>query len=431
MKVMFLNWCNIRSFKVKAFVLICLFCVFSISSFAQDRKKLENEKAKIEKEINAINAILKETKNTKKMSASELYILKRKIASRQKLIDNISRQMGILNGEIKTTQKSITELRDEIEVLKKDYAKMLRYAQKNRTSTDKMIFIFSSKDYRQAYQRYVFFKQYGDMQKNMMQSIMDKSNELEKKTDELSLKKENQESLLQQEQKNKTSLTQEQVVKEKTIKQLSNKEKQLTKQINDKQAKRRKLQNQINAAIAAEVRKQTNIASKKKATQHPTATTHDEAKPSKKTEYVMSATPEEVKLSNSFSANKGRLPWPTDQGVVTSNFGRHPHPEMKGIMIENNGIDIRTPRGAAIRAVFEGVVSKVFTGPNGQQIVIIRHGEYLTVYTNLSSVSVSNGTKVSTKQKIGTVYTNSDNVSEINFQVWKGNSKQNPSSWIK
>ncbi len=430
MKVMFLNWCNIRSFKVKAFVLIYLFCTFSISSFAQDRKKLENEKAKIEKEINAINAILNETKNTKKMSASELYILKRKIASRQKLIDNISRQMGILNGEIKTTQKSITELRDEIEVLKKDYAQMLRYAQKNRTSTDKMIFIFSSKDYRQAYQRYVFFKQYGDMQKNMMQSIMDKSNELEKKTDELSLKKDNQESLLQQEQKNKTSLTQEQVVKEKTIKQLSKKEKQLTKQINDKQAKRRQLQNQINAAIAAEVRRQTNIAAKKRANK-PVTNTTDATKPAQKTEYVMSATPEEVQLSNSFSANKGKLPWPAEQGVITSSFGRHPHPEMKGIMIENNGIDIRTPRGAAIRAVFEGVVSKVFTGPNGQQIVIIRHGEYLTVYTNLASVSVSNGAKVSTKQKIGTVYTNSDNVSEINFQVWKGNNKQNPSSWIK
>lgn len=430
---MVLNSCNNKRFKGKTFILICLFCLLGVSSYAQDRKKLENEKAKIEKEINAINAILKETKNTKKLSASELYILKKKIASRQILIDNISRQMGILNGEIITTQKSITELRDEIEVLKKDYAKMLRYAQKNRTSTDKMIFIFSAKDYRQAYQRYVFFKQYGDMQKNMMKSIMTKSNELEKKTDELSLKKQNQESLLQQEQKNKTSLTQEQVVKEKAIKQLSSKEKQLTKQINDKQAKRRLLQNQINSAIAAEVRKQTNIASKSNAKK--TTTTNnakkEEVKTAKKAEYVMSATPAEVQLSNNFASNKGKLPWPTDQGVVTSSFGRHPHPEMKGIMIENNGIDIRTPKGAAIRTVFEGVVSKVFTGPNGQQIIIIRHGEYLTVYTNLSSVNVSNGMKVSTKQKIGTVYTNSDNVSEINFQVWKGNNKLNPSAWIR
>jgi len=390
---------------------------------------LEDEKAKIEREINAINAILKETKNTKRMSASELSILKKKIDSRQKLINNISKQMNILNGEITNTQKSIIELNNEIEVLKKEYAKMLRYAQKNRTATDKILFIFSSKDYRQAYQRFVFFRQYGDMQKNMMYNIQNKFDELEKKTSELTIKKKNQENLLQQEEKNKKVLTSEQAVKQKNIRQLTKKEKQLAKQIKEKQQRRKKLQNQINQAIAAEVRKQTNIASKKNA--NKSSTSEPKAQKSKKQEYVMSATPEEVQLSNSFSANRGKLPWPTEQGVVTSSFGTHPHPDIKGIMIENNGIDIRTPKGASIRAVFEGVVSKVFTGPNGQQIIIIRHGEYLSVYTNLSSVNVSNGSKVSTKQKLGTVYTNGENVSEFNFQVWKGNNKQNPSSWIR
>ncbi|MDD2488213.1 MAG: peptidoglycan DD-metalloendopeptidase family protein [Bacteroidales bacterium] len=390
---------------------------------------MEDEKAKIEREINAINAILKETKNTKRMSASELSILKKKIDSRQKLINNISKQMNILNGEITNTQKSIIELNNEIEVLKKEYAKMLRYAQKNRTATDKILFIFSSKDYRQAYQRFVFFRQYGDMQKNMMYNIQNKFDELEKKTSELTIKKKNQENLLQQEEKNKKVLTSEQAVKQKNIRQLTKKEKQLAKQIKEKQQRRKKLQNQINQAIAAEVRKQTNIASKKNA--NKSSTSEPKAQKSKKQEYVMSATPEEVQLSNSFSANRGKLPWPTEQGVVTSSFGTHPHPDIKGIMIENNGIDIRTPKGASIRAVFEGVVSKVFTGPNGQQIIIIRHGEYLSVYTNLSSVNVSNGSKVSTKQKLGTVYTNGENVSEFNFQVWKGNNKQNPSSWIR
>lgn len=426
---MFYNKFIYKFFYLRALVFICLFFFFSTSAFSQDRKKLEDEKAKIEREINAINAILKETKNTKRMSASELSILKKKIDSRQKLINNISNQMNILNGEITNTQKSIIELNNEIEVLKKEYAKMLRYAQKNRTATDKILFIFSSKDYRQAYQRFVFFRQYGDMQKNMMYNIQNKFDELQKKTSELTIKKKNQESLLQQEQQNKKVLTSEQAVKQKNISQLTKKEKQLAKQINEKQERRKKLQNQINQAIAAEVRKQTNIASKKNAN-NPAASEPTTQK-TKKQEYVMSATPEEVQLSNSFSANRGKLPWPTEQGVVTSSFGTHPHPDIKGIMIENNGIDIRTPKGASIRAVFEGVVSKVFTGPNGQQIIIIRHGEYLTVYTNLSSVNVSNGSKVSTKQKLGTVYTNGENVSEFNFQVWKGNNKQNPSSWIR
>ncbi len=405
--------------------------IISLSSHSQDRNKLENEKAKIEREINAINAILKETKNTKRMSASELSILKRKIASRQKLIDNISQQMNMLNGEIRNTQKSIIEINREIDILKKDYAKMLRYAQLNRTSTDKLLFIFSSKNYRQAYQRYVFFRQYGDMQKNMIRNIKTKSDELEKKTNELSIKKKNQESLLLQEEKNKKSLTQEQQVKQRNINQLSKKEKQLSQQIKQKQAQRKKLQNQIDAAIAAEVKRQAAIAAKKQ----KEASGKDADKPKessgKKTNYVMSATPEEVKLSNSFSANRGRLPWPVEQGVITSSFGTHPHPDIKGIMIENNGIDIRAPKGSVIRAVFDGVVSKIFRGPTGQQNVIIRHGEYLTVYTNLSSVSVSVGSKVSTKQTLGTIYTNSDNVTEFNFQVWKGSSKQNPAAWIK
>ncbi|MDD2529608.1 MAG: peptidoglycan DD-metalloendopeptidase family protein [Bacteroidales bacterium] len=416
---------------LKTLILICFMLIISLPSQSQDRKKLEDQKAKIEREINAINAILKETKNTKRMSASELSILKRKIASRQKLIDNISKQMNMINGEILNTQKSIVEINNEISVLKKDYAKMLRYAQYNRTSTDKLLFIFSSKNYRQAYQRYVFFRQYGDMQKNMISNIKAKSDELEKKTNELSLKKKNQESLLQQEEKNKKSLTQEQQVKQRNINKLSKKEKQLTQQIRQKQAQRKKLQNQINAAIAAEVKRQAAIAAKKQKEALGKDADKPKATPGKKTEYVMSATPEEVKLSNSFASNRGRLPWPVEQGVVTSQFGTHPHPDIKGIMIENNGIDIQTPRASAIRAVFDGVVSRIFRGPTGQQNIIIRHGEYLTVYTNLSSVSVSVGSKVSTKQTLGIIYTNSDNVSEFNFQVWKGNSKQNPSAWIK
>lgn len=424
---MFYNKFRYNSFYLRGFVFSLFFLIFSFSSSAQDRKKLEDEKAKIEREINAINAILKETKNTKRMSASELSILKKKINSRQNLINNISKQMNILNGEINNTKNSINDLRTEIEILKKEYAKMLRYAQKNSKATDKILFIFSSKDYRQAYQRYVFFRQYGDMQKNMMHNIERKYDELEKKTSELTIKKSNQENLLQQEEKNKKVLTTEQVVKQRNINQLSKKEKQLARQIKEKQARRKKLQNQIDQAIAEEVRRQTSIAKKNADKSSDKSLTEG----SKKQGYVMSATPEEVQLSNSFSANKGKLPWPTEQGVITSSFGTHPHPDIRGIMIDNNGIDIRTPKGAEIRAIFDGVVSKIFKGPNGQSIVIIRHGEYLTVYTNLSSLNISNGSKVSTKQKLGTVYTNTDNVSEFNFQVWEGNSKQNPSSWIR
>jgi len=404
------------------FIIIYLCFAFSLNLNAQDRKKLEAEKAKIEREIAKINSILNETKKTKRLSASQLNILRKKIRDREKLIANISKQTQALNGEIQNTQKSIFQLNEEINFLKKEYIQMLRMAQKNKTSANRLLFIFSAKDYSQAYQRYVFFKQYGQLQKQKMFEIQQKTNELEKKTNELVVKKVNQESLLSQQEKQKSELTKEQKEKQSTINSLQKKERQLAKQIKEKQARRKKLQNQINAAIQAEVKRQAQIAAKSK--------TKDESKTSSK-EYVMSATPEEIQLSKDFTSNKGRLPWPTEHGIITSNYGTHPHPDIKGVMIENLGVDIRTKRGSSVRAVFDGEVVRVFTGPNGQKVIILRHGEYMTVYTNLSNVFVSAGNKVKTKQSIGTIHTNTEDVTEINFQVWKGNNRQNPSTWIK
>lgn len=404
------------------FIIIYLCFAFSLNLNAQDRKKLEAEKAKIEREIAKINSILNETKKTKRLSASQLNILRKKIRDREKLIANISKQTQALNGEIQNTQKSIFQLNEEINFLKKEYIQMLRMAQKNKTSANRLLFIFSAKDYSQAYQRYVFFKQYGQLQKQKMFEIQQKTNELEKKTNELVVKKVNQESLLSQQEKQKSELTKEQRIKQSTINSLQKKERQLAKQIKEKQARRKKLQNQINAAIQAEVKRQAQIAAKSK--------TKDESKTSSK-EYVMSATPEEIQLSKDFTSNKGRLPWPTEHGIITSNYGTHPHPDIKGVMIENLGVDIRTKKGSSVRAVFDGEVVRVFTGPNGQKVIILRHGEYMTVYTNLSNVFVSSGNKVKTKQSIGTIHTNTEDVTEINFQVWKGNNRQNPSTWIK
>lgn len=404
------------------FIIIYLCFAFSLNLNAQDRKKLEAEKAKIEREIAKINSILNETKKTKRLSASQLNILRKKIRDREKLIANISKQTQALNGEIQNTQKSIFQLNEEINFLKKEYIQMLRMAQKNKTSANRLLFIFSAKDYSQAYQRYVFFKQYGQLQKQKMFEIQQKTNELEKKANELVVKKVNQESLLSQQEKQKSELTKEQKEKQSTINSLQKKERQLANQIKEKQARRKKLQNQINAAIQAEVKRQAQIAAKSK--------TKDESKTSSK-EYVMSATPEEIQLSKDFTSNKGRLPWPTEHGIITSNYGTHPHPDIKGVMIENLGVDIRTKRGSSVRAVFDGEVVRVFTGPNGQKVIILRHGEYMTVYTNLSNVFVSSGNKVKTKQSIGTIHTNTEDVTEINFQVWKGNNRQNPSTWIK
>ncbi len=426
--------------KAKKYIIILILSMiaFPFNLYSQDRNKLEKEKIKLEKEIASMNKILNETKKTKKMSTSELRVLEKKIAQRKKLIKNINSQMGMLNNEIKSTQQSIGELCKEITVLRESYAQMLRYAQKNKTNTDKLLFIFSSKDYKEAYQRYIFFRQFGDLQKEKLAQIQSKTNELSKRTNELELKRTNQEKLLQQELKNSKELNKEKTEKQKTVNQLQKKEKQLAKNLKDKQKQVKKLQQQIDNAIAAEVKKQKELAAKKKQQMATNTTTNKKEaeankaaiETAKKKNYTIATTPEEVALSSSFEANKGKLPWPTSQGVIVSQYGVHKHPEVKGAVIENKGIDIRTTKGSTVRSIFKGEVSRVAKGPTGLLVVIIRHGEYMSVYANLKSVSVKNGQKVDTKQTIGTVSTNEDGVSEYKFQIFKGTHHLNPSIWL-
>lgn len=430
---------NIQQVKRFIIILILSIIVLPFNLYSQDRNKLEKEKIKLEKEIASMNKILNETKKTKKMSTSELRVLEKKIAQRKKLIKNINSQMGMLNNEIKSTQQSIGELCKEIAVLKESYAQMLRYAQKNKTNTDKLLFIFSSKDYKEAYQRYIFFRQFGDLQKEKLTQIQSKTNELSKRTNELELKRNNQEKLLQQELKNSNALDKEKKEKQKTVNQLQKKEKQLAKNLQDKQKQVKKLQQQIDNAIAAEVKKQQELAAKKKKQMEAKSTSGNSKEvaankaaieTAKKKNYTIATTPEEVALSSSFEANKGKLPWPTSQGVIVSQYGVHKHPEVKGAVIENKGIDIRTTKGSSVRSIFKGEVSRIAKGPNGLLVVIIRHGEYMSVYANLKSVSVKNGQKVGTKQTIGIVSTNEDGVSEYKFQIFKGTHHLNPSIWL-
>mgnify|MGYP003433886209 FL=1 len=429
---------NNNNAKKYIIILILSMIAFPFNLYSQDRNKLEKEKIKLEKEIASMNKILNETKKTKKMSTSELRVLEKKIAQRKKLIKNINSQMGMLNNEIKSTQQSIGELCKEITILRESYAQMLRYAQKNKTNTDKLLFIFSSKDYKEAYQRYIFFRQFGDLQKEKLAQIQSKTNELSKRTNELELKRTNQEKLLQQELKNSKELNKEKSEKQKTVNQLQKKEKQIAKNLKDKQKQVKKLQQQIDNAIAAEVKKQKELAAKKKKQMATNTTTNKKEaeankaaiETAKKKNYTIATTPEEVALSSSFEANKGKLPWPTSQGVIVSQYGVHKHPEVKGAVIENKGIDIRTTKGSTVRSIFKGEVSRVAKGPTGLLVVIIRHGEYMSVYANLKSVSVKNGQKVDTKQTIGTVSTNEDGVSEYKFQIFKGTHHLNPSIWL-
>ncbi|MBQ7985113.1 MAG: peptidoglycan DD-metalloendopeptidase family protein, partial [Bacteroidales bacterium] len=387
----------------------------------QNRQKLENEKVKLEKEIASMNAILNETKKKNKMSATELQIIRKKVEQRQQLVNNITTQVNMLNSQIQTTQQSIGESYRNLEVMKQNYAQMLRYAQKNKSSADRLLFIFSAKDYHEAYQRYMFFRKFGQMQRQQMAMIQHKTQELSNMTQDLLDKKKSQSTLLKQEQAHAATLQKEKQQQEKVVRDIKSKEKQIAQQIQQAQAKKKKLQQQINALINAEVKKQQQIAAKQKAANNKTAAKTNTSNASNakqqpaKEQYAMSATAKEVEISKGFEGNKGRLPWPVDKGVIVSGFGKHEHPDVKGTEIENLGIDIRTTKGSVVKSVFEGVVCVACNGPNGKKLVIIRHGDYMTVYTNMESVCVSDGTKVTMGQKIGTISTNENGQSEMNF----------------
>jgi len=426
---------------------IISFILISQFAYAQvDKTKLQENKKKIEEEIQFTNNLLNETKKNKQTSLNQLVIIKNQIGKREELITNISQEINVIVDEISTTEKSVGQLNQELLSLKAEYTSMIIAANRNQSSYNVLMFIFASEDFNQAYQRLKYYQQYSVYRKTQIKLIQQTQDKLTHKKLALETQKQTQNQLLSSNENQKKQLTKEQEIKNKAVQNLQKTEKALLKTLRKKEAEAKKLQRDIEHIIAEEIRKAREAAvlraetARKKAAKPDVKpdvkikeiekTKVEEAK-FKKSVDVMSATPEELELSNSFTNNRGRLPWPSEKGIISSTFGTHSHPELPGIVINNDGIDITTNRGANARAVFNGEVTAVISGPNGKQVVILRHGNYLTVYSNLETVFVRRGDKITTKQRIGTVYTdNEENKTILQFQIWKGNSKMNPSDWI-
>lgn len=422
--------------------LIILFSTINLSFSQNDKSKLQENKKKIEQEIRYTNQLLNETKKDKQNSLNQLIVLKTQINKRGELITNINQEINVINGEINYTQNSVVKLNEDLLKIKAEYAKMIVAANRNKGSNNILMFIFASENFNQAFQRVKYYRQYSAFRKSQAELIIQKQNELTQKKQQLEGQKINQSQLLINNENEKNQLTKEQDVKNIAVKQLQKTEKELLKTLRKKEKEARKLQNDIEKIIAEEVRK-AREASKLRAENRKKARKvnvksdvkvekeEKEETSTKTTSEILTDTPEEMALSNSFASNKGHLPWPSEKGIISGTFGNHSHPELPGIIINNDGIDITTNKGASARAVFNGEVTAVISGPNGKDVIIIRHGNYLSVYSNLESVYVRRGERVSTKQKIGLISTNDDDEKTIlQFQIWKGNSKLNPSGWI-
>jgi len=386
----------------------------SITSFSQSKKDLEKKKKQLQKEIKLTNKLLKATKKDKELSLDQLLKLKSKINARSSLISTMGSEISLINKQVYKNESIIITLTDDLSRLKEEYAKMIYYAFKNKNSFDKIMFVFAAKDFNQAYKRLKYIQQYSDYRKSQALTIIKTQEALKSKIVELEQTKQNKTALLSLEEQEKQKLSVEESEQKHVVNKLQDKEQELKNKLKKKEQAARKLQKAIQRIIEEEIRK-----------------AREAAKKAGNTSKGFPMTPEAKKLSNSFASNKGKLPWPVLEGVITNKFGKHPHPVLAGITINNNGIDISTIKGAISRAIFDGEVSSVVIIPGEGKVVMVRHGEYLSVYSYMSDVYVKKGDKVNTKQHLGKLINEAGkSKTDIHIEIWKGMTKLNPEYWI-
>ena len=390
----------------------------STFSLAQSNRKaqLEKQKKTLQKEIMYVNSLLKENKKASSYSVAQVRNLDKKISIRQGLIDNINNEISFINSNIKKKQSKVDESEKELKLLKEDYARMINQTYKSKSGYSRIMFLLSSDNFNQAIKRLEYIDQYSKYRKSQGEKIEEHSAILEESIAKLKKEKEAKVALLSSKNEEKDNLQSERGEKEAILSQLNKKNRRLVRDIKYKKRKSSKLQAEIQKIIAEEIK----IARKKA-----------EAGRKAKGGASYALTKEAKALSNSFKLNKDKLPWPVKRGVVVSKYGKHPHPTMSNITIVNHGVDIATEKGAEARAVFGGVVTSIILSKGGAKTVLIQHGNYYTVYSNLSDIHVKKGDKIKVKQKLGTIYTNTrTGATVLKFQLWLDVNDQNPANWI-
>ncbi len=387
-----------------------LICI-SFSAFGQSLEELRKQKEKTASEIEYINSLLKETNSNAKASLNRLAVLERQIKLQDKLINNITGEIGYLDISIQQNLVRIDSLSKELHLVKDKYAAMIRYANRNQNNNNQLLFLLSSQDFNQAYKRFIYLKQYADYRRKQAERIVEFKNSINNQVLEFNKRKEEKQNLLVS-KLNQTKIIEQQKQKQTEVySELQQKEKDLAKKLENQRKAELRLQQEIERVIAEEAKK----ASRKS-----------------KNEPGLALSKEEKLLSGDFSNNKGKFPWPVPGGFISDHFGEHPHSVLKYVIIRNSGIDITTRANAKARSIFKGEVTKIVAIPGGNWAVIIRHGNYLTVYSNLNEVFVKAGQKVGIKEEIGTVFTdgNDDNKTILKFQIWRENTKLNPEDWL-
>jgi len=391
------------------------FLLCSSLSFSQSnkQKQLESRRQELRREIQKINKLRLDNKSKAKSELSLIEDFNHKINVLSNLIKVTNQQANLLTREIASNQNKISSLRTELKAMKTAYAAMLVKSYKSKNQQSRIMFLLSSDDFKQAYKRLQYIKQYADYQRQQGDVIKYKTKELQETNANLLEQQENKKKLIAENRVVQNSLEKERKQHQNLMASIKKNLSRYTSQIKQKQREANKIDREIDRIIKAAIAKSNKKAGK--------------AKSSKS----FALTAEEKVLASNFISNKGKLPWPVEKGFVRLGYGKQPHPIDRSLTINSNGVRIATEKGAQARAVFDGEVSEILKMRNVNPIVMIRHGNYLTLYRNLSQVYVKKGDKVKTKQVIGEVFTNPSNGETIlSFTLSKGTSTENPASWI-
>ncbi len=404
--------------KTGRITIILLLLLGNFAGFAQNDKRaiLEQRRQDILQEIKQINTLLFDTQKQGKSVLSQVQDLDQRIRAQENLIKVTNQQANLLTREINSNLKKIEALRDELQLIKEEYAKMVVKSYKSKSKKSRIMFLLSSQDFLQAYKRVQYMNQYANYRKQQGISIQKKTIELQNLNIELGEQKKEKQTLIANNKKAKATLRKEQQQQKELVATLKKDESKFASQIATKQREADAIDKQIDDLIRAAIAKSN--------TTNTTNTTTTKA-----TTFALTA--EAKALGNSFTVNKGKLPWPLANGVVTKKFGKQRHPQLPNVTTFNSGVELATSKGARARAVFDGVVLEIQQLKGANKAIYIQHGSYISVYNNLSNVLVVKGQKVTTKQDIGTVAI--DPVSgktKLKFLIYKNTTRLNPADWV-
>ena len=404
-------------------LLACLLLITGASWAQNSKEALRKKRAKLLDEIAYTNQLLTETRERERNTIAEVEAIDRKIEVRTSLVATINAEVQLLEREISESEEELKRLSTQRKMLEERYAERIRKAYQARGQYQQLMFVLSANDFNQAYLRLQYLKQYQAYRRDLAEQIEQSRKDVDLKIASLQEQQVERREVMARQLIETQLLSSERTHRAATIEQLKGAEQQLRKEVSAKQKQAAQLQAEIERLIREEIeRARKEAEARRKA---------EEAKSGKPTSENFSLTPEAQALSDNFAQNRGKLPWPVEKGYLSSPYGEHAHPVLPGIRVKNDGIDITTNRDALARAVFEGEVSGIVVIPGVGEAVILKHGEYLTVYSNLAEVYVKKGERVTLKQMLGKVSTNpTDGKTVLQFQLWKNTEKQNPAIWV-